>query len=206
MFLRFDFVVSPATAPLKALCDQHPGASWNAVLRRTQTIMQPRFTTMWLDSDLERVSGKDDHAKLLAPAFSKGRSGFKEDFNLNRTRWDAVTELYDMSLWRDRCAAARETSERLLRTESGLPKWSSDCVEKAEKQGSHIQQQYRSRLAMANGEAKSPLEKDLQFEEELLLAQVEAFMNPDLRVDSVGAIFLSKRMPFNEIEEGEDDD
>ena len=206
VFFRFDFVVSPATAPLKALCDQHPGASWNAVLRRTQTIMQPRFTTMWLDSDLERVSGKDDHAKLLAPAFSKGRSGFKEDFNLNRTRWDAVTELYDMSLWRDRCAAARETSERLLRTESGLPKWSSDCVEKAEKQGSHIQQQYRSRLAMANGEAKSPLEKDLQFEEELLLAQVEAFMNPDLRVDSVGAIFLSKRMPFNEIEEGEDDD
>ncbi len=59
---------------------------------------------------------------------------------------------------------------------------------------------------MANGEAKSSLDKDLQFEKELLIAQVEAFMNPDLRVDSVGAIFLSNRMPFDEVEEREDDD
>jgi len=147
VFFRFDFVVSPAIAPLKALCERHPGASWNAVLRRTQAIMQPRFTTMWLDSDIERVTGKDDHAKLLTPAFSKGCSGLKEDFNLNRTRWDAATELYDMSLWRDRCAAARETSERLLREQSGLPKWSSECVEKATSQGNQIQQQFRSRLA-----------------------------------------------------------
>lgn len=149
VFFKFDFVVSPAIAPLKALCERHPGASWNAVLRRTQTIMQSRFTTMWLDSDLERVSGKDDRAKLLAPAFSKGRSGLKEDFNLNRNRWDAATELYDMSLWRDRCIAAREISERLLREQSGLPKWSSECVEKAARQGNQIQQQFRSRLANA---------------------------------------------------------
>jgi hypothetical protein len=59
---------------------------------------------------------------------------------------------------------------------------------------------------MANGEAKSSLEKDLQFEGELLLAQNEAFINPDLRIDSVGAIFLSNHMPFDEIEEREDDD
>lgn len=87
-----------------------------------------------------------------------------------------------------------------------MPKWSSDCVEKAEKQGNLVQQQFRSRLAMANGEVKTSLKNDLQFEEDLLLAQVEAFLNPDLRVDSVGAIFLSNRMPFDEIEEREDDD
>jgi ATP-dependent helicase HepA len=206
VFFRFDFVVSPAIAPLKALCERYPGASWNAVLRRTQTIMQPRFTMMWLDSDLERVTGKDDRVKIMMPPFSKDRSGFKVDFNLNRNRWDAVAELYDLSLWRERCIAARQTSERLLRKESGLPKWCSDCVEKAEKQGNRIQQQFRSRLAMANGEAKSSLEKDLQFEKELLHVQVEAFMNPDLRVDSIGAIFVSNRMPFDEIEEREDDD
>lgn len=206
VFFRFDFVVSPAVAPLKALCERYPGASWNAVLRRTQTIMQPRFTTMWLDSELERVSGQDDRANLLAPAFSKGRSGLKEDFNLNRNRWDVATELYDMSLWRDRCAAARETSERLLREQSGLPKWSSECVEKAARLGNQIQQQFRSRLAISNVESKSSLEKDLRFERDLQQAQVEAFMNPDLRVDSVGAIFISNRMPFNDVDGREDDD
>jgi ATP-dependent helicase HepA len=206
VFFKFDFVVSPAVAPLKALCERYPGASWNAVLRRTQTIMQPRFTTMWLDSDLERVSGQDDRANLLTPAFSKGRSGLKEDFNLNRNRWDAATELYHMSLWRDRCAAARETSERLLREQSGLPKWSSECVEKAARLGNQIQQQFRSRLAISNVESKSSLAKDLRFERDLQQAQVEAFMNPDLRVDSVGAIFISNRMPFNDVDGREDDD
>jgi ATP-dependent helicase HepA len=206
VFFKFDFVVSPAIAPLKTLCERYPDASWNAVLRRTQTIMQPRFTTMWLDSDLERVGNKDDLADLRMRPFSKDRSGFKKDFNLNRNRWDVVTKFYDMSLWRDRCFAARKTSERLLRKESGLPKWSSECVEKAARQANQIQQQFRSRLAMANGEATSSLEKDLKFEEELLKAQVEAFINPDLRVDSVGAIFLSNRMPFDQIDEREDDD
>ena len=206
VFFKFDYVVSPSSGPLKTLCERYPGAGWKAVVRRTQTIMQPRFTTMWLDSDLDRISGKDDRAKLLVPSFSKGRSGFKEDFNLNRNRWDAVSEIYDMSLWRDRCVAAREISERILRKESGLPKWSAECVEKATKQGSHIQQQFRSRMAMAQGEAKLLLEKDLHFEEELLQAQVVAFTNPDLRVDSVGAIFLSNRMPFDEIQKREDDD
>ena len=109
-------------------------------------------------------------------------------------------------MWRDRCVAAREISERLLREQSRLPKWSSECVEKAARQGNQIQQQFRSRLAMTNGESKSSLEMDLHFEQELQQAQVEAFMNPDLRVDSVGAIFLSNRMPFNEIDEREDDD
>lgn len=206
VFFKFDYVVSPATAPLKALCQRHAGASWNAVMRRSETIMQPRFTRMILDADLNRVMPTDDRTKWILPAFSKERTTIGKDYNLNRQRWDAAMALYDMSLWRDRCATARETSERMLREESGLPKWSAHCVQKATSQGRQIQQQFRSRLAMANGGTQTSLEFDLQFELELLEAQVAAFTNPDLRVDSVGAIFVSSRMPFVESDEGEDDD
>lgn len=198
VFFKFEYVVSPALSPLKDLCKRHAGASWNAVLRRSETIMQPRFTRMFLDADMVRVMQNDDRMKWIQPEFSKSATTIGKDYNLNRDRWDEAMELYDMSLWRDRCEAARATSERLLREESGLPNWSAECIEKATAQASQIQQQFRSRLAMANGKAKASLESDLEFEAELREAQVEAFSNPDLRVDSVGAIFVSNRMPFVE--------
>ena len=206
VFFRFDFVVSPAIGPLATLCSQHAGASLNAVLRRSRAIMQPRFTTMWLDADLNRVMSSDARMKWLKPVFNKHRTTIGEDFNLNRSRWDAAAKLYDMSLWRDRCMAARERSEKLLREQSGLPKWSEECVQKATYQASQVQQQFRSRLAMANGETRSALEVELQFEFGLLEAQAEAFLNPDLRADSVGAVFVSNRMPFVEHHEREDED
>lgn len=206
VFFKFNFIISPALGPLKTLCERHPNASWNAVMRRTQAIMQPRFTEMWLNSDQEQVTTNDACMELLEPAFDKSCSDLKKDFNLNRNRWDKVAELYDMSLWRDRCAAARETSEQLLRRDSGLAKSLLDCREKANRQGNQIQQQFRSRLAIAIGEDKSSLEKDLQFENELLQEQMKALTEPDMRVDSVGAIFLSKSMPFQETPEGAGDD
>ena len=58
---------------------------------------------------------------------------------------------------------------------------------------------------MTCGTAKSSLELDLQFEIEMLEAQIESFKNPDVRVDSVGAIFVSSLMPFVESDEGEED-
>lgn len=206
VFFKFDFVVSPAIGPLATLCNQHAGASLNAVMRRSRAIMQPRFTTIWLDADLNRVKDTDERMKWLQPIFSKHRTTIGEDFNLNHRRWDAAAKLYDMSLWRERCMAAREQSEKLLREQSGLPKWSEECVHMATQQASQVQQQFRSRLALVNGETKASLELELQFESELLETQAEAFRNPDLRADSVGAVFVSNRMPFVEHNESEDDD
>jgi len=97
VFFRFDYVVSPAIAPLQKLCDQHAGVSRNAILRRTRAIMQPRFTTIWLDSDLDRVIPNDDRFSLLTPTFNKHATGRRRDFNLNSDRWSAAAQLYDMS-------------------------------------------------------------------------------------------------------------
>jgi len=207
VFFKFDYVVAPAIEPLKKLCQRFGGASQNAVLRRTHTVMQPRFTSLWLDADLERVVAKEDErVKWITPPFSKQVGASHQDFNLNPTRWAAASQRYDMSLWRDRCIAARKRSEEILREQSGLPKWSQDCVAEAISQANRIQQQFRSRLALANGETKTSLELDLEFEKELVEAQVQAFTEPDLRADSVGAVFLSREMPFVESDDREDDD
>jgi len=79
-------------------------------------------------------------------------------------------------------------------------------VTEARRLASQVQQQYRSRLAMANGEIKSSLESDLAFEQAFLDAQIESFLNPELRADSVGAVFVSNRMPFIEQQDEEDED
>lgn len=206
VFFRFDYVISPSIVPLASLCSQNAGASLNAVMRRSRAIMHTRFTTIWLDADLNRVVITDERMKWLKPTFSKQRTAIGEDFNLNCNRWESVAKLYDMSLWRDRCHAARQRSEQFLRTDSGLPKWSEDCVSLATRQAEQIQQQFRSRLAMANGETKSSLEQERRYESQLLDAQTESFRCPELRVDSVGAIFVSNRMPFLERDERHEDD
>ena len=69
-----------------------------------------------------------------------------------------------------------------------------------------ITQQYRSRLAKANGEVSTSLIADLAFEEAFRDAQIESFSNPELRVDSVGALFLSRQIPFTEQIEDEGDE
>lgn len=206
VYFRFDYVVSPNPQPLDDLCKRHLGASRNALLRRSRAIMQPMFGTIWLDADLELVTPSDERRKLLDIGFSKTRTTSWQDFNLNRDRWNAAAKIYDMSLWRDRCFAARERSEEVLRKESKLPEWSEKCVVKATRQGGEIQQQYRSRLAMANGEIKTSIESDLAFEAEFLDAQIDSFRYPEVRADSVGAVFLSNQMPFEEQDDEEEED
>ena len=205
VFFRFDYIVSPDPQPFVDLCSRYVGVSHNALMRRSWAIMRRRFARIWVDADLELVTD-DKRLELLNPTFNKGRTLGRQDFNLNRDRWSSATTIYDMSLWRDRCFAARERSERLLREQSKLPAWSEQCVTEAKRLASLVRQQYRSRLSMAVGNSKLSLESELGFEQAFLEAQIESFRNPEVRVDSVGAVFLSNQMPFSGISNDVEDE
>ena len=113
VFFRFDYVISPNPEPLHELAEKTSGANSNSLFRRTQAIMTPRFTTIWLDSNLDRVMPDDDRCAFLSPAFdNRANSG---DFNLNQDRWQEAAAFFDMSLWRDLCFAVRRKSEAILR-------------------------------------------------------------------------------------------
>lgn len=205
VYFRFDYIVSPNPQPFVDLCNRHIGASHIALMRRSWAIMRRRFAPIWVDADLELVTD-EQRSEMLKPAFSKHATAGRQDFNLNRDRWKAVATVYDMSLWRDRCYAARERSEILLREQSKLPAWSEECVTEAKNLASLVQQQYKSRLAMAEGDSKSLLESELAFEMDFLSAQIESFRNPEVRIDSVGAVFLSSKMPFTVLENDVEDE
>jgi hypothetical protein len=164
-------------------------------MRRSWAIMRRRFAQIWVDSDFEKLEDKKRLALLGQPFDKRQISGIK-DFNLNKDRWKSVSTVYDMAFWKDRCFAAHKKSETLLREQSSLPMWSQQCMTQAERNASQVHQQYRSRIAMATGDIKTSLEFELAFEVDFLEAQLEAFRNPEVRIDSVGAVFLSNRIPF----------
>lgn len=203
VFFRFDYVTSPNLEPFNVLCSQKLGANVNSLIRRSRAIMVPRFITIWLDVNLERVDSPD---MLIKAPFQKHSQSAHQDFNLNSDRWQEASKLYDFSLWQDRCFAARKRSEVILRERSKLSDWSNDCIERAKSQAEKVAQQYRTRMAMADGELLRSLGSDLDFERQFLAAQIESFRNPELRVDSVGAIFLSAQMPVTRKERVEKDE
>jgi ATP-dependent helicase HepA len=197
LFFRFDYVVSPNPIPIQELCDKHTGAIANSLLRRSRSILKPQFTTIWVDSNLDRVIPKDvDFGTLLKTPFSKTRHAWGNDYNLNSDRWRVAGTVCDMSLWRDLCQAARRKSELILREQSKLPELTTKCIQAATELAQQVEQQYQSRLTIARGNVAESLQRELGFEREFLRAQIEALSHPELRVDSVGAVFLSKQNPF----------
>ena len=204
LFFRFDYVVSPDPYPFDELCKNNVGASQKAMLRRSMAIMIPRFVSIWLDADNELV--KDEkRLGLLMPEYNKNRAIGRKDINLNRDRWRSVSKFYDLSLWRDRCFAARERSEKILREQANLQEWSEKCVQQSEKSAILVQQQYHTRLALAVGDSRTSLENEKVFEKAFTDAQIMSFRNPEVRVDSVGAIFISNQMPFIDNEKNSED-
>ena len=195
VYFRFDYVVSPSPDPFHELCRNYAGVSHKALMRRSWAIMNRRFAQIWVDADLQKLEDKSRLALLVQP-FDKKQVSQIKDFNLNNDRWKTVSSLYDMALWKDFCFAAQKKSELLLRVQTTLPDWSAKCITQAQEHASQVHQQYRSRIGMANGKIKQSLEFELSFEVAFLEAQVEAFRNPEVRIDSVGAVFLSNRIPF----------
>jgi ATP-dependent helicase HepA len=207
LFLRFDYVVSPNPTPLRELGNKTSGVNFNSLLRRCHTIMAPRFTTIWLDSNLDRVTPTDQRfGPFLKTAFGKSSHPWGKDYNLNYDRWKAASQLYEMSLWKDLCFAGRRKSETTLREHSRLPELSASCVKKAREVAQRVEQQYVSRISLSTGEILKSLQKELEFERAFLAAQIQAFSSPELRTDSVGAVFLSRQMPFVELREERGDD
>ena len=102
VYFRFDYVLSPDPKPMQELCKRVVGANPNSLLRRSLAIMKPQFTTIWLDSSLDRVLPKEDRlGPLLVTPFGKSAHSWGRDYNLNSDRWSVASKHYDMSLWRD---------------------------------------------------------------------------------------------------------
>ena len=79
-----------------------------------------------------------------------------------------------------------------------MPELCDDCIIRAKKAAFRIDQQFSSRIAMANNELLRSLLREQDFERAFLEAQIKSFSQPALRVDSIGSVFLSSKNPFSD--------
>jgi ATP-dependent helicase HepA len=206
---RFDLVIEANPAPISALLDEWPEVSLAALRRRADMAFPPITRRFWLDSELERITDPN-LLKLLAERYRdeliRGRPQEGKDFNINQTRWKKVNQVFDVTVWRGLCYEARRRAEDILRETTQLPDRIRDMTANAETVSADRIEQFESRLARIDGEEAAALHHELEFERAFADALRAAIQQPAIRVDSIGAVFLSNQNPFAEEVEKEDED
>jgi ATP-dependent helicase HepA len=209
VYLRFDIIAEANQSPLCQLLDDWPEASLTALRRRADMAFPPIVGQLWLDSELERVTAPDQLAILNEPYRDDpvgGKPHLGRDINLSSDRWPKVNEVYDITVWRELCYAAREKAIVVLREQSKMPDAIRVSVAKAKAHATERIEQFESRLARINGDGAITIHRELKFEHAFATALQTAICHASVRVDSMGAVFLSATNPFGDEPPREDNE
>jgi ATP-dependent helicase HepA len=161
-----------------------------AIRRRGDMALPPFYRSLWLDRELALVTDEALLARLSRPySVEPDRSGAL-DLNLNSRRWQRVLQLPlpELGYWSDLCGKARIAAEAALRGDPDL----IDSLAKAEQRALRVdlgrigQLRARARAGADHGD-----DSDLAFEERLAAALRDGIRAPSVRVDTVGAVFVS---------------
>lgn len=191
MYFRFDFVLEADIAGAAGiLCDhgRDTSAAGAAIRRRGDMALPPFHRSLWLDRELAPVSDETLLARLTRPySVAPDRSG-AVDLNLNARRWQRVLQLRlpELSFWPDLCGKARLAAETTLRGDPDL----ISSLARAEQRALRVD---LGRIGQLRARARAGAEddRDLAFEEQLAAALRNGIRAPSVRVDTVGAVFVS---------------
>ena len=193
IYFRFDFVLeADVAAAINALCDhgRETSAASAAIRRRGDMALSPFHRSLWLDRELAPVTDETLLSRLIRPyAVEPDQSGAL-DLNLNTRRWPRVLQLGlpELGFWSDLCGKARFAAETALRADPDL----IESLARAEQRALRVDLGRIGQLrARARVGANAEDETDLAFEERLAAALGDGIRGPSVRVDTVGAVFIS---------------
>jgi ATP-dependent helicase HepA len=195
LHFRFDFVVeadiAAAVSVLKAR-GVGGGASTAAARRRADMALPPFFKTVWLNTELLPICDQDKLDALERPYTPDGVGAAAHDLNLNAQRWRRLSRLDipELENWPALCAEARKRAEAILQARYDL----TERLERADRRAAQVEHgrlgQLRARARVEASSAGDPV-ADLQLEEALSAALRSGIRSPRIRVDSIGAVFVS---------------
>ena len=193
IYFRFDFVLeADVTGATEVLADhgRDTSAAGAAIRRRGDMALPPFYRSLWLDRELAPVHDEALLIRLSRPySVEPDRSGVM-DLNLNALRWQRALQLPipELGFWSELCGKARLAAEMALRGNSGLV----ESLAKAEQQALRVDLGRIGQLrARARAGVNAQDDSDLVFEERLAAALRDGIRNPIVRVDTIGAIFIS---------------
>lgn len=193
IYFRFDFVLEADVAGATiVLCDdgRNTNAANAAIRRRGDMALPPFHRSLWLDRELAPITDEALLAQLTRPySIEPDRRG-AVDLNLNTQRWKRVLQLGlpELSFWSELSSKARVAAEIALRTDPDL----IESLARAERRAHRVDLGRIGQLrARVRASAEVGDDSDLALEERLAAALRDGIRAPSVRVDTVGAVFLS---------------
>lgn len=192
-YFRLDFVleadVATAEEVLKAY-ERDTSAAHAAVRRRGDMALAPFYRSVWLDRELAAVRD-EDLVERLGRHYNvePDRSG-AVDLNLNAKRWQRLLQLQlpELAYWGELCGKARLTAEDVLRADPALVASLGHAEQRAARIDHGRLGQLRARARSGATEAERA---ELAFEEQLAAALRAGISAPRVRLDTIGAVFIS---------------
>jgi ATP-dependent helicase HepA len=164
--------------------------------RRADALFPPFMETIYMDSSMREVEDATLLNVLHRP-YSK-KSLPTRDYSLDDNRLWVIERLVGADMWPIICREARNNSETLLRNRQTFRRTCESFAAAAEREISRRIEQLRLRhdRQTEDGVGGNPsLARDLLMEQSLSTALVKGIRNPRLRLDSVGFIVISGRVP-----------
>lgn len=192
-FFRFDFVLEVDAAAADRVLAAHErdtSAARAAVRRRGDMALAPFYRSIWLDRGLAPVNDGALLARLGRPySVEPDRSG-AVDLNLNARRWQRLLQMQlpELAYWHELCRKARATAEEVLRADPELVASLSQAEQRATRIDHGRLGQLRARARAGATEAETA---ELAFEEHLAVAVRAGISAPRVRLDTIGAVFIS---------------
>lgn len=189
---RFHYVVAADVRPALQVLRQSGmrGVALEALRRRADSLLPPRFETVWVGSDGAEVVDKR-LLSILSRPYRHPRD-YGTDYNLHKHRIEVLDRIVDRGVWERVCTTARQASESQLRYDPTFQDHCEAQAARAERQFEHRLDQLRRRSA---ADADGAL-GEVAFEQGMGEALVQGIRTPALRLDSVTFFVISGNNPF----------
>ncbi|MGJ7523386.1 protein DpdE [Variovorax sp. LT1P1] len=197
LFFRFDFVVEAESPPATDRSAVRQIRA-HALARQAGASLPPLYFTVWTSGGGEIL---DNPPPVVLEDYKSGQrqpySG--PDFNLNPERWRALQhtgKLTWLHEWDLLCKHARTKAERSVRQSDRMREHVERAVAATERQHLLRATQGQARIARLEGEQAIHEKQGLADDEDFYRALRQVLQEPLLRLDSVGAVFVSQDSPF----------
>jgi hypothetical protein len=191
VFFRFDYLVDAATEQAELLVTAAGDRlDRRAVQRRADGFLAPRLETIWTSLD-----GSEVRDLALVAALDRPYDPAAGDVNLNVDRRWALDELVGTADWEARCRSARELSEEGLRDRPEFEAAAALAASNFEAATRAASTKRRTRLAFVDARQRTREEEELRADDAIDSALAAGLRTPRVRLDAVGVVVLSPRLP-----------
>jgi ATP-dependent helicase HepA len=198
MCFRFDFLIEASLDKSAAVLAAHLGIgsmARRAVLsRRGDALLAPFIMQVWLDEEGDEVA-PEVVDRLLAPQYNKAGGDGYIDKNLGSEHFRALKRQAPNAFanWHERCLRMNERAHSLVLARPELEAFKRAALKRARAEDEVRHAQMRTRIRSLDGAEAEAESAGFELEQRLNEALYEGIINPVVKVDVAGVVFLAEQ-------------